>query len=237
MVPSPGTSDADVAGGAAALVADLDATADWRPAAVTLVEAAAAGGGPHPLVLLATRLAPVGDEAAADRSDRDLPRRQRLTHVAELLIDLPIAARHGLRDAFQGFAAALGTDPTMLGLQQRLRVGALDWRRPGDVRQALLQAAGQCATRPLQAGALAALVRASLREDPDAWDPHALLGLATELANRAGVAGGRVAVEVAAAAGPRTGWDGRWRPYLRSLRWHPDPDVASAARDVVMVPE
>jgi hypothetical protein len=89
----------------------------------------------------------------------------------------------------------------------------------------------------LRVPALAGLVRCSIQDDPDGWDPHALLGLATELANRAGVAGGRLAVEVAAAAGPRTGWDARWRAYVRSLRWHPDPDVASAARDVVMAPE
>lgn len=137
-----------------------------------------------------------------------------------------------MRKTINGVAAALGADRSLVDLQQGLRIGTLDWRSPGQVRQVLLEAVGQCATRPLHVEALAERVQQALDADPAAWEPEALLRMAGELATRAGRAAPRVAVAMAAAAGPRRAWDTPWRDLVGSLRGHPDPAVASAARSI-----
>lgn len=226
------------AGADAAVVADLLSGERWRGAAAALVESAREGPGIRPLVLLAATLATSAPEpdGVASRA-RDHPRRQRLAHLTGLLLALPADERRRMRATINGVAAALGADRSLLDLQQRLRLGTLDWRSPSQVRQVLLEAVGQCATRPLQTRALAARVEQALEYDSAGWDPDALLRMAGELATRAGLTAPRVALAMAAVAGRRTGWDDSWRDLVLSLRGHPDPDVASAARSIYTAAE
>ena len=222
----------------AAVVADLLSGERWRGAAAALVDAARQGPGIRPLVLLAATLAtPAEEPDGVAGPGRDQPRRQRLTHLAGLLLVLPADERRRMRAPINGVAAALGADRSLLDLQQRLRLGTLDWGSPSQVRQVLLEAVGQCATRPLQTQALAARVEQALEADSAGWDPEALLRMAGELATRAGLTAPRVALAMAAAAGPRTGWKTSWRDLVLSLRDHPDPDVASAARSLYTAAE
>ncbi len=213
------------------MVADIAAGRPWRAAAASLVEAARRGPGIRPLVLLTASLATPEDEVHGD-ADRDLPRRQRLAHLTGLLLDLPGDERRRMRATINGVAATLGADRSLLDLQQRLRMGTVDWRAPSQVRQVLLEAVGQCSMRPLQTEALAGRVQQALEAEPTAWEPEPLLRMAGELATRAGLAAPRVAVALAAAAGPPSGWDTGWRDLVLSLRAHPEPDVASAARSI-----
>lgn len=217
---------------AAAVVADLGSGSEWRAAAASLVELARRGAGVRPLVLLAASLAAPGEESDPAGAGRDLPRRQRLARLAELLLALPGQERRRMRATINGVAATLGADRSLLDLQQRLRMGTVDWRTPSQVRQVLLEAVGQCSMRPLQTEALAGRVQQALEAEPTAWEPEPLLRMAGELATRAGLAAPRVAVALAAAAGPPSGWDTGWRDLVLSLRAHPEPDVASAARSI-----
>ena len=221
------TAEEDRAGGAAAVVADLASEAGWRDAATELVVSAQDGAGARALVRLATRWA----RPDADL-DRDAARRARLAHLSGLVLALPGDERRRLRSTVYGMAAALGADRSLIDLQQRLRLGALDWRSPPEVRRALIEAVGKCSTRPLQAEALAGRLQDALEADPGAWEPEPLLRMAGELATRAGVAAPRLALAMAAVAGPRCGWDTPWLDLVESLRGHPEPVVALAAGSV-----
>jgi len=232
-VPSGAEREAEAA---AAFVADLGSGGDWRAAAASLVDAARDGPGVRPLVLLAVTLA-TPERGGGEDLGRDLPRRQRLVHLVELLLALPGEERRRMRATINGVAATLGADRSLLDLQQRLRMSALDWRSPSQVRQVLLEAVGQCSTRPLQTDALARRVRETLESEPGEWEPEDLVRMAGELATRAGLAAPRVALALAAAAGPRSGWDTDWRDLVLSLRDHPEPDVASAAHSIYTAAE
>jgi len=212
---------------AAAVLGDLSGDAGWREAAVTLVAAAREGSGTRPLVSLVTRMARPEPDVA-----RDAARRERLGRLAELVLALPEEVRRRLRPTAHGMAAALGADRTLIDLQQRLRLGTLDWRSPADVRRVLIEAVGRCSTRPLQTEALAGRLRDTLEADPGAWEPEPLLRMAGELATRAGGTAPLLALALAAAAGPRTGWDQPWLDLVESLRSHPEPAVAAAAGSV-----
>ena len=222
--PWPVVTSENVARSAAAVVADLSSEAGWREAAAALVVAASEGGGTRPLVSLVTRMARPEPDLA-----RDAARRERLGRLAELVLELPEEERRRLRPTANGMAAALGADRSLIDLQQRLRLRMLDWRSPADVRRVLIEEVGRCSTRPLQSEALAERLREALEADPGAWEPEPLLRMAGELANRAGTTAPRLALTLAAAAGPRTGWGQPWRELVESLRSHPEPVVAAAA--------
>ena len=209
---------------AAAVVANLSSETGWQEAAVALVAAARDGGGSRPLVSLVTRMARPELELT-----RDAARRERLERLTELVLALPEEERRRLRPTANGMAAALGADRSLIDLQQRLRLGMLDWRSPPEVRRVLIEEVGRCSTRPLQSQALAERLRDTLEADPGAWEPEPLLRMAGELAIRAGATAPRLALTLAAAAGPRTGWDRPWRKLVESLRSHPEPMVAAAA--------
>lgn len=214
-------------------MADLDSGDEWVDAAAAVVDSARRDPGIRPLVLLAASLASPLEGPQRGDPGRDLRRRQRLDHLATLLLALPAEERRRMRKTINGVAAALGADRSLVDLQQRLRIGSLDWSSPGQVRRVLLEAVGQCATRPLHVEGLAQRVQQALDADPAAWDPESLLRMAGELATRAGHVAPRVAVAVAAAAGPRSGWEEHWAALVVSLQDHPEPAVASAARSAL----
>ena len=228
MRPTPARPEDDTEA-AAAVVADLGSGDGWRAAAAWLVGAAREGRGVRPLVSLAATLAAAPTTAAGD-ADRDMRRRQRLDHLTGLLLAVPYEDRRRMRTAINGVAAAFGADRSLVGLQQRLRMSTVDWRSPSQVRQVLLEAVAQCATRPLHVEGLAGRVQHALDADPGAWEPEPLVRMAGELATRTGLAAPLVAVALASVAGPRSGWDDQWRDLVVSLRGHPEADVASAAR-------
>lgn len=229
MLPMPAASGRQAAA-AAAVVADLGSGDEWRAAASTVVDSARHGPGVRTLVGLAATLASPSNPAAG--AQPDMRRRQRLDHLAGLLLDLPGTERRRMQEAINGVAAALGADRSLLDLQQRLRMATVDWRSPSEVRQVLLLAVGQCATRPMHVEGLAGRVQEALDADADAWEPEQLLRMAGELATRAGLAAPRAAVAMAAVAGPRRCWSQPWRDLVLSLRDHPEPEVASAARSL-----
>ena len=226
------TAEDDQAETAAAVVADLASDAGWREAAAVLVASVRAGDGARPIVRLATGMARPDPDLA-----RDAARRERLAHLTGLVLALPGDDRRRRRSTVNGIAAALGADRSLIDLQQRLSLGALDWRSPPEVRRVLIEAVGKCSTRPLQAEALARRLQDALEADPGAWEPEPLLRMAGELATRAGVAAPRLALALAAAAGPRSGWEPRWRDLVESLRGHPEPAVALAATSVPTLAE
>ena len=223
---TPGEEEAETA---AAVVADPASDAGWQEAAEALVTWVREGDGDRAMVRLATRMARPDPDLA-----RDSARRRRLAHLTGLVLALPADERRRLRATVNGMAAALGADRSLIDLQQRLRLGTLDWRSPPEVRRVLIEAVGKCSTRPLQAEALAGRLHDALEADPGGWEPEPLLRMAGELATRAGVAAPRLALALAAAAGPRSGWDTPWLDLVASLRGHPEPAVALAATSMAI---
>lgn len=60
-------------------------------------------------------------------------------------------------------------------------------------------------------------------------DPASFLAAASHLATDARASAGIMAVALTGAAGPKSGWHPAWREVVRTLRRHPDPDVAELA--------
>ena len=64
------------------------------------------------------------------------------------------------------------------------------------------------------------------------WNPTALLAAAEALACLDEPEAGLIAVRLLGTAGAKLGWPGPFRLAVKTLRHHPDPEVAEAALDV-----
>jgi len=224
-----------IAAAAGARVADLDSGPEWRAAARTLLAAWREGAGGDVLVRTASALAaaPAGADHDATR-ERDLPGRQRLTHLVELLEALPGEDRVALGPDLDAVAAvAAAADPTLWPLAARLRAAAIDWRVSGEAGPRLAALAGEAAEEPLaRTAAAASAVAATLSRRETEWAPADLLELAGVIAGRPDAAAGLLTLALVAEAGHRLRWDVGARERLRALRRHPAAVVRIAARDL-----
>ncbi|MFD8688440.1 hypothetical protein [Streptomyces sp. NPDC059651] len=231
---APGACDVLVAA-----TTDLARRRSWRSAGDALVAAAPAAAEAAQALMRTLRT--LADAVAMDDagSERDRPGRQRVVHLVNRL-----AASAGARtdDALR---PVLGTAGELLARHRdhvpqaaELLVRAVD---PDAGPDALYDALDRLARlhegRPVLAARTAGVLGARLGAPHGENDGGTLLALVARLAEDGGTAHGHMAVELAATAGPRTGWSGPWRTQLRLLRRHPDADVRDAAYAEVTVRE
>ena len=201
-------------------VADLAKTASWREALAALVAGCATTEDPAALADVVTRLLATPDGPAT--ADRDLPVRQRILAVADLVAHRAFEAP-ALRAAAGTLAGVLTAEPTLRGPAIDLAAAAVPFEPDGD-GTAALRRVGELADTPRWAwhahhavagrlrGRVARLPQAHLYELATAAPP--LLGLA-----------------IAGEAGPEAGWPQRWRAFVTGLREHPDTEVRLTALD------
>ncbi|MEU9020529.1 hypothetical protein [Actinomadura sp. NPDC048394] len=220
----------------AGLVTDLDTAQGWRPALDALVRCVVAGFGAAEFGAAASALATAPDEPSAD-AERDLPAFQRLS---ELVGAVRGAAGRDRETAERAIAALDGRLPRDLACE--LEAATLRWDAPG-IATALDALADRCTGGVFAAQQVA---ESLVPWADDTWlqfaeymslpagtpDPEAVLPHAERLAARGDLAGGLFAAALAGGHAPRAGWPEPWRALLRTLRTHPDPDVAYTARHI-----
>ncbi|MFI6649303.1 hypothetical protein ACIBI8_17045 [Streptomyces sp. NPDC050529] len=222
-----------------AAATDLARRRSWQSAADALVTAAPAT--PEAAQALMRALRSLTDAVAMDDagSERDRPGRQRVVHLVNRL-----AAAAGARtdDALRPVLGAAGE--LLAGHRDHvpqaaeLLVRAVDPDAGPDALHAALDRLARLHEgRPVLAARTAGVLGTRIRAPHGEDGSGTLLALVARLAEDGGVAHGHMAVELAAAAGRRTGWSGPWRTQLRLLRRHPDADVRDAAYAEVTVRE
>ncbi|WP_173095063.1 hypothetical protein [Actinomadura verrucosospora] len=221
----------------AGLATDLGVTGGWRPAMDALVGCVVAGFGAAELGAAAAGLAAAPDEPSAG-AERDLPAFQRLSALVDAV---RAAARRNRGTAQHAIAALDGRLPD--GLACELAAATLRWDEPG-AGSALDALADGCGGVLAVRQVAEALVPWA---DDDTWseypeyyrvpagtpDPEAALPHAERLAGRGDLAGGLFAAALTGGHAPRAGWSAPWRSLLRTLRAHPDPDVAYTAKRII----
>jgi len=202
-------------------VADLDNTASWREALTALVACATSTEDPAPLADAVTRLLAAPDVPAT--ADRDLPARQRIRAVADLVAQQAYEAPV-LRATASSLADALADAPTLRGPMIELAATAVPFEPDGD-------------------GA-AALRRVADLADAPRWAWHAYHGVARRLTGRvarlpqahlyelATSAPPLLGLAIAGQAGPEAGWPPQWRTFVAGLREHADDEVRLTALDI-----
>ncbi|ANZ42383.1 hypothetical protein BBK82_00280 [Lentzea guizhouensis] len=206
------------------LTADLANTATWQAALGALISSCASDL--TPLRSVVTRLLSTVDAFDAV-PDRDLPARQRIRKVVELLADDRTSAAH--RAFERQLAADLAAEMPREAI--KLAAGAVEWQHADVLDQVLF--AASLGTRPV----LALEVRTALSR----WLRHGLAGIAIDdvrrLATDVVIPAPLVALGFAAVAGEAEGWPEFWLAIVRQVRAHPDPDVREAALAVMTAPE
>ncbi|GLW70545.1 hypothetical protein Kpho02_28440 [Kitasatospora phosalacinea] len=223
-----------------AAATDLDNRTTWRTASLALRALAVSElphptGGAAPGSLLHRALAALlaaGPGSAPPSVARDQPVRQRI----EALTAVPAVLRH--REVRLALAEHLRPHEELLDLRATLLARAADPAGPGFGAD-VARLAGALADHPVSAARLATRLAgavagtSTLPTAADTAAPGALLDL---LPGR-GPALGLFATALAEQLGTRCAWTGRWLPLLAALRAHPDAEVRSAARAVVVAPE
>jgi hypothetical protein len=210
-----------------ALSCDLDETARWQTALDALVDACAISSDTASLATVADTLSTLPD---IQTPDRDLPARQRLLRLVELVTSRIDQAGESMRAAAVALAEILATAPDQRTTALRLAVAALP--RHGDLLAPLRRIA-ELAERPLLAWKVAdMLVEWIIRHDRDRPD---LLATARELTSNPG--GAQLALAIAGAAGPHSGWSAPWRNLVVAQRTNADPDVRERALRIYLTPE
>ncbi|MDL4819563.1 hypothetical protein [Actinomadura opuntiae] len=220
-----------------ALVTGLGAAHGWRPALDALVRCVVDGFGAPELGAAAAALAAEPDEPDAG-AERDLPAFQRLSALVEAVRE---AASRDRDTAERAIAALDGRLPA--DLAGELAAATFRWDAP-DAATALDALAGRCTGGALAVRQVAEALIPWADDDwddefaeyisvpDDAPDPEDVLPHAERLAARGDLAGGLFAAALTGGHAPRAGWPDAWRSLLRSLRAHPDPDVAFTARRI-----
>ncbi|MEU8345110.1 hypothetical protein AB0C74_25720 [Spirillospora sp. NPDC048832] len=210
----------------AAVLTDLGETRSWRTALFTLAGCAVGGTGAGALADAAAALAEAGDVADAE-PERDLPAAQRLAALADVLRRSAANRRDSAEPVLRAVAEKLPAQ-----LARELTAATARW----DDDPAVDALADACAGAPVLAVRRVAEALADGPHpgfaDPDEVRPHA-----ERLAGRGDTAGGLFACALAGRHGPRVGWPAEWRDVLRTLRAHPDPDVAFTARGILVSKE
>jgi hypothetical protein len=202
-------------------VGDLANTASWREALAALVAGCTATEDPAPLADVVARLLATPDGPTT--ADRDLPVRQRIRAVAEL-VQRDAHEVPALRAAAGSLADTLAAEPTLRGPTIDLAATAVPFEPDGD--------------------GTAALHRVAELADAPRWAWHAHHAVARRLAGRvarlpqahlydlATSAPPLLGLAIAGQAGPEAGWPGHWRTYVIALRDHDDTDVRLTALDI-----
>ncbi len=206
------------------LVTDLANTATWEPALGALLVGCEEDF--TPLRAVVARLLSTLDSFDA-APDRDLPARQRIRKIVQLLGDNRVSAAHR---AFERLLAADLAAP-MPREAIRLAGSAVDWRGTDVLDQVLAVVA--LGTRPLLAVEVRDVLQRQLHRDVHEISAADVHDLAVALASPAPL----VALSFTRLAGDRNGWPEPWRALLRRLRAHTDPDVREAALAVVTTRE
>ncbi len=165
-----------------------------------------------------------GEPEGGDLDGPDLPARRRLE---QLLGERP-TLDHRLRAPL---ARQLAAEPRLTGLRVALLVRAVDPAAPqAELTAACRELIAAVADRPVLAGRCADQLYQYLRNGGIPLPhPEQTLAAIRALAADGGVAEGLCAAALVAALGPRTGWPGPWKAFVRSLRRHPDAEVREAA--------
>lgn len=206
------------------LVEDLKNTATWQRALGALIGVCDTDFTPVREVVARLLGALTEFDAVPDR---DLPARQRIRKVVELLGNDRMSAAH------REFERELAVD--LAGVMPveavRLAVSSVDWHSASALDG--LRFVASLATRP------ALGLRA--RDEVASRLQRSLAGLTYEdiRALAAGLveAGPLPALGIATVAGPLEGWPEFWREIVRRVRADADPDVREAAFAVVTAPE
>jgi hypothetical protein len=206
-------------------VADLANTASWREALAALIAGCTATEDPAPLVEVVTRLLAAPDSAPI--ADRDLPARQRIRAVSDLV---QRDAHHApsLRPAASALAGALSAEPTLRGAVIDLAATAIPFE--SDEGPAALRRVAALADGPRWTWPAYRAVQWRLRGQVSRLPQALLHDLATG-------APPLLALAIADLAGRECGWPAHWRELVVRLREHDDPDVALTALDTFTTTE
>jgi hypothetical protein len=202
------------------LAADLKNTATWERALGALIGACEEDFAP--LRAVVARLVRSLDEFDA-APDRDLPARQRIRKIVQLLGNDRVPAAH------REFERVLAGD--LAGVMPieaiRLAASAVDWQSAEVLAQ--LRFVASLATRPTLALRARDEVASRLGRGLAGMTYLDIRALAAGLAGHAPL----LALSVATVGGRMEGWPEYWREILRQVRADADPDVREAALAVV----
>jgi hypothetical protein len=222
---SAGTEE-QVAREVAGRVMDLSSGAEWHEAARALVEVTREGKSFDQVKDCVTVLvsAPVAEGQDAGR-ERDVPARQRLKALCQLLLALPRPSLLRLRARLAEVARVLSRDASLWPESASLRLASLEWREAATAATGVLELAVEVREEPFFAPALAAHVAHAVGQPGAEWTPEALLESADRVMPEAPLA----AVALVSAAGQRLHWREDAARRLRALRQHPSAAVRAAA--------
>jgi hypothetical protein len=159
---------------------------------------------------------------------RDLPARQRLHHLVDIVCAQNTAARRQPAPV-RRMIEILRAEPTFRPAAARLAASLL-WPGPG-FRADLDALADLLAELPFAVSEVDGYCAVS------DWEPAEVAPGVEALAARGDAAGGLLAVALTGDAGPRAGWPESWRNRLRDLRRHPAAEVRHAARSILTADE
>ena len=173
-------------------------------------------------------------DTTAETPFRDRPARRRLEDLAANLTPILRANLDDWRSIVTATADVLAAERGWLHHAARLYTQALDLvAGPGPLGAALDALADLTAGQPMAARA-ATDALASRTAGGDPINRVSFHAAASALASDPRASAGTLAAALAATAGPGTGWDAGWRAVVRTLRAHPDADVAESALQIRM---
>ncbi|MFC4496074.1 hypothetical protein ACFPA8_18275 [Streptomyces ovatisporus] len=220
----------------AAAVTDLSSRGTWQQAADGLVELAAAlpESATTFTDVVSRLIASDADPHTPDADpDRDRPARRRVEHIV-LTLGKRAGGHRTARQAAGQTGVLLAAHEEFVPLAARLLCSAVDLEADEETLGRQLRGiAGLHAQLPGQAWRTADELRRTLQPyDRPAAGRDRLLPVARGLVADGGHATGLLAVALAAAVNPRSGWTEPWRAFLRDVRRHAVPDVRVAALEV-----
>ncbi|SCK33125.1 hypothetical protein H181DRAFT_02697 [Streptomyces sp. WMMB 714] len=217
-------------------VTDLSNRGTWQYAADGLVELAAAlPGSASTFTDVVSRLiASDADPHTPDADpDRDRPARRRVEHIV-FTLGRRAGSHRNARQAAGQTGVLLAGHEEFVPLAARLLCSAVDLGADEETLARQLRGiAGLHAQLPGQAWRTADELRRTLQSGHrPSGSSERLLRVARGLVADGGHASGLLAVALAAAVNPRSGWSEPWRAFLRDVRRHEVPDVRVAALEV-----
>jgi hypothetical protein len=173
-----------------------------------------------------------GHDDGTSTQEQDRPARRRLVSIALAANAIgqhdPVQRRPVLQATVHTLTGSLGYQRLILDLAAgavELDVSADELK--GQLLELVDRANGR---RDAAARAGERLSQKITKNEP--WNPTALLAAVEALARRDEPEAGLIAVRLVGTAGTKLGWPGPFRLAVKTLRHHPDPEVAEAALDV-----
>jgi len=219
-----------------AAVTDLANRGTWQEAADGLVELVTAlpDSGATLTGVVSRLIASDADPDTPDaHPDRDRPARRRVEHIVLTLGQRALDHRTARQAAGQT-GVLLAAHEEFVPLAARLLCAAVDLEADAETLGKQLRGiAGLHAELPGQAWRTADELRRALQPvHRPGGTRERLLPVAHSLVSDGGHAAGLLAVALAAAVNPGSGWPEPWRAFLRDVRRHAVPDVRVAALEV-----